>query len=383
LELPRPEPVEPAQPQLPVEDPPWNGWDVVLLAVAAVVAINIFVTIAVAIYLAIYSSGHPGEAISAAIIQKLTFNPYVMVSGQFLGYLALLVAMAWIIRNRYHRRFWQTLQWSWPSAWLRYLFSGMILALVVQLVSRFLPLPKSLPIQRYFETTGGAYLMAAFGILIAPLVEEMFFRGFLYPVLERAFARALHNSRTARAWASLALLFAAWALVMRALSGAALLAAALLPLIGCALLLSRSKQPAISTPTSIVAAVLLVLWGVAMHFSSRTLLLTAVSACLALGLLFVVAAARGGMESRAAAAGGIATAVVLTAASFALIHAAQLASSVAPLAILFTVGLVLTLVRALTRSLAASVLVHVGYNTALFAMLYLSTNQFRNLERMN
>src|SRR5258705_3009697 len=346
MELSGPEPVETAQPQLPVEDPPWNGWDVVLLAVAAVVAINIFVTIAVAIYLAIYSSGHPGEAISPAIIQKLTFNPYVMLSGQFLGYLALLAAMAWIIRSRYQRPFWQSLQWRWPSAWLRYLFSGMILAVVVQFVSRFLPLPKSLPIQRYFETTGGAYLMAAFGILIAPLVEEMFFRGFLYPVLERSFARALHNSRTARAWASLALLFAAWALAMRALSGTALLAAALLPLIGCALVLSRGKQTAISTPASIVSALLLVLWGVGMHFSSRTLFLAATCACLALGLLFLVAAARGGMESRAAVVGGTATAAVLTAAGFALIHPAQLASSVAPLAILFTVGLVLTLVRA-------------------------------------
>jgi hypothetical protein len=61
--------------------------------------------------------------------------------------------------------------------------------------------------------------MAAFGTLIAPLVEELFFRGFLYPVLARRVGMVagivltalpfalIHESQLARAWAPLLLLF--------------------------------------------------------------------------------------------------------------------------------------------------------------------------------
>ena len=77
---------------------------------------------------------------------------------------------------------------------------------------------------------------------------------------------------------------------------------------------------------------------------------------------------------------GLLWAVVLTAVGFMSIHASQLAESWGPLLVLFLVGSVLTLVRAFKQSVAASVLVHMGYNGTLFIMLYVATQGFHHLE---
>jgi uncharacterized protein len=285
LEMPAPPPAPP-QPEIPVENPVWRARDVVLLSIAAIVAIYICLTAAVTVLIAVYSTEHPGEAISRSTVEQLTFNPYVLVIGQGLGYVALVAVMLWLVRGRYKSPFWPSLKWNWPGRrWFAYLVGGVALAILVQFALQFLPIPKSLPIQRYFETAQGAYLMAFFGILIAPPVEELYFRGFLYPVLARGFARA------------------AWRV-------------------------DSSYEP----PT---AALIGTTFG-----------------------------------------------VIFTAAGFALIHGAQLAHSWAPLAVLFTVGLVITGVRAYSKSLSAGLLIHMGYNATLFVLLYLGTDGFRHLDRM-
>jgi hypothetical protein len=47
------------------------------------------------------------------------------------------------------------------------------------------------------------------------------------------------------------------------------------------------------------------------------------------------------------------------------------------------VGTCLTVVRALTKSVAAAVLMHVGYNTTLFGLMFLATSGFRHMERLS
>jgi len=86
-------------------------------------------------------------------------------------------------------------------------------------LSRFLPLPKSLPIEDLFTNRANAYLMALFGLTLAPLLEELFFRGLLYPVLRRrtgliaavlltavGFA-AIHSVQLGYAWAPILSIF--------------------------------------------------------------------------------------------------------------------------------------------------------------------------------
>jgi hypothetical protein len=257
---PLPEPpalAETAPATLPPREPVWNGWDVMAIVMVAIVGIFLFGT-AIGVVLSI-KGGLPAA--------KSPQATRVILASQFLAYILVLVAMRTIISRQYHRRFAEAVRWRWPErGWSAYLLGGVFLAVAVQLISTLLPIPKSLPIDIYFQDRASAYIMTFFGVSMAPLVEELFFRGFLYPLLARRL--------------------------------------------------------------------------------------------------------------------GLAAGVLLTAAGFAMMHASQLASAWAPLLILFVVGLVLTLVRVRTQSVASSFLMHVGYNATLFFVLFVATDRFRHLERL-
>jgi uncharacterized protein len=75
-------------------------------------------------------------------------------------------------------------------------------------------------------------------------------------------------------------------------------------------------------------------------------------------------------------------AALLTSILFALMHADQTSYSVGPFLLLVCVSLVLCGARLLTRSLAASVLVHACYNFLLFSFMFLGTNGFKHLDKM-
>jgi membrane protease YdiL (CAAX protease family) len=51
--------------------------------------------------------------------------------------------------------------------------------------------------------------------------------------------------------------------------------------------------------------------------------------------------------------------------------------------VLFLVGTALTAVRAVTRSIAASMLVHIGYNLTLFTMLFFASQHFHHFDRIS
>src|SRR5262249_29788489 len=159
--------------------------------------------------------------------------------------------------------------WNWPKGRYRevvgLLALGALLLIALTGISHFLPIPKKVPFDLFFKRPMEAYLTSLFAISFGPLMEELFFRGFLYPVL-----------------------------------------------------------------------------------TSRL---------------------------------GATTGVFLTALGFGLLHAMQLGFAWGPIFIIFVVGVVLTIVRAVSRSVAASFLVHVAYNFTLTAITFVGTGEFRHLER--
>ncbi len=82
----------------------------------------------------------------------------------------------------------------------------------------FLPMPKEVPIDRFFRTAQEAWVLSLFGYLRS-LMEELFFRGFLYPVLVRRFGTAtavlltsagfglIHAPQLGRAWGPVLVIF--------------------------------------------------------------------------------------------------------------------------------------------------------------------------------
>ena len=63
--------------------------------------------------------------------------------------------------------------------------------------------------------------------------------------------------------------------------------------------------------------------------------------------------------------------IVVTASAFTLLHGAQLAYAWAPLLLIFMVGVALTVTRAVTKSVATCVIIHMAYNFVLFAQTYI------------
>jgi membrane protease YdiL (CAAX protease family) len=242
-----------------VENPVFNLLDVLLIVLVALGSL------AFCFLIALFAS-HPSHSVDA---KEIAFNALFIIPVQVAAYILTVGFMVFLVWQRYRTGFLQAVGWNAPAtkaAWIP-LLGGAGLAVVSQVLSLALHrwIPKSLPIDQLFRTPASAYLLAAFGILVAPMVEEIFFRGFLYPSLAR-------------------------------------------PL-------------------------------------------------------------------------GMAPAITLTAAGFALLHAQQLAHAWAPLLILFGVGTVLTVVRALTKSVALCVLIHTGYNFTLFTVVFIATQGFHHMER--
>jgi membrane protease YdiL (CAAX protease family) len=193
------------------ENPPWTFWDVLRILVVALITIGLFSMIAMAI------AAHGIR--SRAVLEALGRDPRIVIPAQAAAYLVVIAYMVAVVRLG-GRPFWPTVKWNFPGRdGIAYGALGIALAIVVQTASALLPIPKSLPIDRYFTTPAGAYLMAIFGITFAPLVEELFFRGFLYPVIARKWGvtasvaitalvfALIHESQLAHAWAPLLLLW--------------------------------------------------------------------------------------------------------------------------------------------------------------------------------
>jgi membrane protease YdiL (CAAX protease family) len=312
-------------------------------------------------------------------------GPLVIVPSMTLAYLATLGAMYVLVTRHRRRPFWHAVAWRWPSGWwVGYMVTGSMVAVVLGLLSRYLPIPKSLPMDRFFQNRQGAYLMAFFGVGVAPFAEEMLFRGFLYPVLDRWLATLLMTPRQLRRACIWVLIVAAWGYIEHRLPLTwCLLLAVVVFLLTAALLGGRSlSQNGGGTNVAWLPGVVLVAWGLASRsiadrvFGSATIALVALG-CL-LGLLSMISPVQPSVAGR----WGRFLAVVTTSAGFAMVHGEQLGQAWGPLLVLFTVGLVLTLARVITRSVAPGFLIHVGYNLTLFTLLYIGTDHFRHLERI-
>jgi membrane protease YdiL (CAAX protease family) len=94
--------------------------------------------------------------------------------------------------------FWECLGWRKiaprPGGSARspivYFFAGCGLSLLVAILSSRLKAPENSPMEELFRNRQTALLFVGMAVLIAPLVEETLFRGYLYPLFARSFGIA-------------------------------------------------------------------------------------------------------------------------------------------------------------------------------------------------
>lgn len=191
----------------PVENPVWNGWDVVLLVGLA------FVTILVSQLVILFGAKY--FVYRRASLAQLSQRPLLLLISQFLIDGAVAVLLFLLVEGKYHARFWSAIRWNWPrSAW-RQLGLGAVMLLGLSMVESFLPMPKSTPFDKLLIRPRDAYLLAIIAVSLGPLVEELFFHGFLYPVLARRWGvgwgifltalpfAAMHMPQYGYAWSAL------------------------------------------------------------------------------------------------------------------------------------------------------------------------------------
>ena len=231
-------------PETRPENPPWNGWDVTRIGVLMFVVPYLIIPITALIAQQVFYRGLPWLTVA----QK----PWIALSTQFGWYAVIAVYMIMFVEGKFHRSFWDAVRWDWPRRYWPMLATLGVALVSLQGLERFFQLPKHIPLEEFLKTPLAALMTGILAVSFGPLMEELFFRGFLYPVVARRF--------------------------------------------------------------------------------------------------------------------GVAIGVLTTSVGFGLIHAAQLGFAWGLVLIIFLVGLVLTIVRAKTGSVAASFVVHVAYNSTLVTL---------------
>lgn len=117
-------------------------------------------------------------------------HPKLQIATQALAYLTTLLA-AWLFYPLlWHRPFFEGVQWRWQTARdqaAKLIALGILLGTAMQLVTYFINPPKAMPIDNFFLTPADAWLITLFGTLVAPVFEEICFRGFLVPAFAIAY----------------------------------------------------------------------------------------------------------------------------------------------------------------------------------------------------
>ncbi len=181
---------QPAQP--PAAPPPvGRPRDLVWLLAFGLAALFFIHACALTLMLVLLRAAHPEVAFSQLVrlaARQAEHNAFFAVPVQTALYLLVLLFIYARVVRGYRVRFWHALAWHRVSLdrSLGFLVAGVALALFIQFATLLFPPPAPLPIEKLFTSRAAALLVLGASLLIAPLFEELIFRGYIYTVLERA-----------------------------------------------------------------------------------------------------------------------------------------------------------------------------------------------------
>jgi CAAX protease family protein len=167
---------------------PWNWLDIFLLVLFSI-AVLLVMSVAFAIVYRV--TGHDPRELSPTSPGMI----YAAVVLQAILDAIILAYMLGLLRWRYDRPPWRALGWEpLPSGQMGrgsivmgLIFGGILLSFVVAAASQLFPPKTQLPVEQIMQDHRAAILFMVMAVLVAPVVEETLFRGFLYPVVARSF----------------------------------------------------------------------------------------------------------------------------------------------------------------------------------------------------
>jgi len=130
--------------------------------------------------------------------EYLLAKPQFAIGSMLLWYAVIFFFLYVTLSLLRGHAFWRTLGWrklapmnpEMPKNPLAYFFAGAGLSLFVALMTSSMKTPDNAPIEELFKYRQTALLFVAMAVLVAPLVEETLFRGYLYPMFARSFGIA-------------------------------------------------------------------------------------------------------------------------------------------------------------------------------------------------
>jgi membrane protease YdiL (CAAX protease family) len=168
---------------------PWGWLEVALLVILGVIG-SVVVTWGIA-EVAVKFFGVSSDDVFGTTMSTAK-SVVVLVSQGLLDGLAI-VYFYLMLQARTDAPFWRSIGWreiradggNIRDSALQFLAGGAVLALVVSFAGGFLNSKQTLPIEELLQARVSILLFGILGVLVAPLVEETIFRGFLYPVIAR------------------------------------------------------------------------------------------------------------------------------------------------------------------------------------------------------
>ncbi|HEY4739640.1 MAG TPA: type II CAAX endopeptidase family protein [Candidatus Acidoferrales bacterium] len=227
-----PPPETPPLPAAPVQPPGLNllkypedlrvRWGWLDIFVFVLVSIAAYFISAIVLIIAFMAKG--------TNVQQLQHSPRALALFFILNtVMASLVQLGFLyLRTRVlsGEPFWRGLGW-WsfdslkldPRRVVAYcVLTGIVLSALVDEMSNYVGHKGQLPIEVYFQDRRSVFLLMVLAITLAPLVEEMIFRGYIYPVVARSLGiptgviltgilfGLLHAPQLSGAWAQIGLL---------------------------------------------------------------------------------------------------------------------------------------------------------------------------------
>ena len=170
------------------DNPPWGVAAAALVWVASIV-LMVFVPLVTVLPYLVYRMLGTGSPPSEYSLQTDPNVLFVSIVGTIPAHiLTLVVVWAVVTGGKVRRPFWRTIGWGWGRHFGLLLSVGAAVVLLVGggLVAYFLGGEKT-PFERMLESSAAARFATAFlATATAPLVEELVYRGVMFPAFRRA-----------------------------------------------------------------------------------------------------------------------------------------------------------------------------------------------------